>query len=83
MGDLIEADFGTAFEVEYVFDGEKIIGVTHPLWSFRIQRKDNKIAMVCEETDEPFGELDRDVFSTILMCWLLIDDPEIIAKAEE
>lgn len=73
------------FDVEYILDEDKkVIGVTHPKWPFRIMRnqKDkNKCAFVCEETDEPFGVLDRDMFNTLLMCWLLIDDPELIDSA--
>jgi hypothetical protein len=71
------------YEVEYIFDGDKVVAITHPMWPFRIMRKDGAVALVCEDTDEPFGELDRDVFNTLLVCWLLIDDPSIIDSIKE
>lgn len=73
------------FNVNYVLDDNKnIIGVSHPDWGFTITRnQDSKTetAIVCNDTDEPFGVLDSDVFNTILMCWLLIDDPRLIDEA--
>ena len=77
MSNVIPIDKGK-YEVEYIFDDKKIVGVTHPEWPFRIMRNGGRVALVCEQTDEPFGELDRDVFNTLLMCWLLIDDPNLL-----
>mgnify|MGYP003630085866 CR=1 FL=1 len=73
------------FNVDYIVDKDKrVVGVSHPDWPFTIMRnQDNKTetAIVCNNTDEPFGILDSDVFNTILMCWLLIDDPKLIDEA--
>lgn len=75
------------FNVDYILDKDKrVVGVSHPDWPFTIMRnKDNKMetAIVCNNTDEPFGVLDSDVFNTILMCWLLIDDPRLIDDAAQ
>jgi hypothetical protein len=81
MGDVVDFMPKGKYEVEYIKDGEKIVGVTHPKWPFRIMRNGNDVAMVCEETDEPFGILDGDVFNTLMICWLLIDDPSLIDQA--
>ena len=71
------------YEVTYIMDeNDRVVGVTHPKWPFRIQRQDNEIALVSECDDEPFGILDREVFNTILICWLLIDQPDAIAPEE-
>ena len=73
------------FNVDYILNADKkAIGVSHPDWSFTIMRNQDanmETAIVCNNTDEPFGKLDSDVFNTILMCWLLIDDPKLIDKA--
>ena len=73
------------FKVDYIFNADKkVIGISHPDWSFTIMRnQENKTetAIVCNNTDEPFGILDSDVFNVILMCWLLIDDPKLIDDA--
>lgn len=66
------------YKVQYVTEDGRIVAITHPDWPFRIMRRNDRIAMVCEDTDEPFGEIDADVFNTILACWLLIDDPKLI-----
>jgi len=68
------------FKCDYIFDGDKVVGVKHPDWNFRIQRNllRNEIALVSEGNDEPFGIIDADVFNTILMCWLLVDDPKMV-----
>ena len=75
------------FNVDYVIDKDKkVVGVSHPDWPFTIMRnQDSKTetAIVCNNTDEPFGILDSDVFNTILMCWLLIDDPKLIDDAAQ
>ena len=83
MGDVIPiGEKEGRYEVTYIFDDDvgskKVVGVTHLDWPFRIMRVGDKVAMVCEDTDEPFGELDYDVFDTLLMCWLLIDSPHLI-----
>lgn len=68
-------------EIHYVMEGDRIVGVTTPDWPFRIQRKDGKIAIVCQETDEAFGAVDADRFNVLLVAWLLADDPAIIDQA--
>lgn len=78
MGDLVSLIQKQKYEVDYILEDGKVIGITHPKWPFRIMRKDGETAFVCEDTDEPFGILNRDIFNTILMCWLLIDDPELV-----
>lgn len=71
------------FEVEYIYSGNVITGVTHPEWPFVIARNGAQRALVCKETGEPFGKLMKDDFNTILICWLLIDAPELISEAQE
>jgi len=84
MSNVVDIDSGGRYEVGYIFDeGDKVVGVTHPDWPFRIMRVDDRIALVCEDNDEPFGELDADIFNTILMCWLLVDDPKLIDEAAQ
>lgn len=74
------------FSVDYIMDeSKKCVGVSHPDWPFTIMKnKHNKCeaAIVCNNTDEPFGILDSDVFNTILMSWLLIDDPNLIDEGK-
>mgnify|MGYP003132378930 CR=1 FL=1 len=74
------------FAVTYITNEEnKIVGVSHPEWPFSIQRSENgsgnEIALVSDDGD-PFGILDREVFNTILICWLLIDQPDAIADEQ-
>jgi len=75
------------FDVDYVLNADKkVIGVSCPDWPFTIMRNQDtnmETAIVCNNTDEPFGILDSDVFNTILMCWLLIDDPKLIDDAAQ
>ena len=78
---IVEFPVKGKFEVEYVMEDDKVIGITHPLWPFRIQRKNDKIALVSEDDDQPFGELDSEVFNTILTCWLMIDDIDGLREA--
>lgn len=89
MSKVIKAEFGQKepekkgkFEVTYVKNEQgKVIGVSHPLWGFTIMRNQavkNITAIVCNETDEPFGVLDSDVFNVVLLSWLIIDDPDLI-----
>lgn len=66
------------YEIDYIFEDEKVIAISHPKWPFRIQRKGDRIALVSDVDDQPFGEMDADVFNTILMCWLLIDAPNLM-----
>tara|TARA_R110002012_G_scaffold72014_2_gene184284 strand:- start:4 stop:306 length:303 start_codon:yes stop_codon:yes gene_type:complete len=74
------------FSVDYIMDkNKKCVGVSHPDWSFTIMRNQHnksETAMVCNNTDQPFGVLDSDVFNTILMSWLIIDDPNLIDEAK-
>ena len=69
------------FEVEYIYSGDVITGITHPDWPYCIVRNGAQRALVCKETNEVFGKLMKDDFNTILMCWLLIDDPDLIDAA--
>ena len=61
-------------DIEYIFDQGVVIGVRHSSWKFRIMRNGGKVAFVCDESDQPFGELDGDVFNSTLIAWLLIDE---------
>lgn len=81
MGEIVNIK-KPKYEIEYIFKDDKVVAITHPLWGFRIMRKGDKIALVCEDNDEPFGEIDADVFNTILVCWLLIDSPETFDEAK-
>ncbi len=90
MSDLIELSDHMnqgKFAVDYVFDEKgAVVGVTHPDWPFTIMRdkySKTETAIVCSNTNEPFGALDSDVFNTVLMCWLLIDDPKLIDEASK
>ena len=73
------------FKCDYIFSKDKVVGVKHPDWNFRIQRSfaNNEIALVSEDDDTPFGVLDADVFNSILMCWLLIDDPKMVDETAQ
>ena len=75
------------FDVDYITNAEnKVIGVSHPDWPFTIMRNQDasmETAIVCNDTNEPFGVLDSDAFNTILMCWLLIDAPELMSESQE
>jgi hypothetical protein len=84
MGEVVSLEPDKKYGCDYIMgeDG-KVVAVTHPQWGFRIMRNDDRIALVCEDNDEPFGELDADVFNTILMCWLLVDDPDLIDAAAQ
>jgi len=81
MSNVTEMFKKNGYEVEYIFSGDKITGITHPDWPYAIVRNGAQRALVCKETDEPFGKLMKDDFNTLLMCWLLIDDPELIDAA--
>lgn len=74
------------FSVDYIMDENKnCVGISHPDWPFTIMRNHHnkcETAIVCNNTDEPFGVLDSDVFNTILMSWLLIDDPKLVDEAK-
>ena len=87
MGNITQIKPSGKYEVHYIMDeNKKVIGITHPEWPFRIMRNQDgktETAFVCEDSDEPFGILDSDVFNTILMSWLLIDDPKLIDDASE
>lgn len=77
---VVEFPAKGTFDVEYVMVGQKVIGMTHPLWPFRIQRKGDKIAFVSEDDDQPFGELNAEVFNTIICCWLMVDDADTLKE---
>ena len=77
--DLFKSKKG--YEVEYILSGDVITGITHPEWPFVIVKNGMQRALVCKETDEVFGMMMKDDFNTILMCLLLIDDPELIDAA--
>ena len=83
MDNIVELFNKNKFEVEYVYSGDKITGVTHPEWPFTIVKNGLQRALVCKETNKPFGKMMKDDFNTILMCWLLIDDPELIDTASQ
>lgn len=84
MSNVIDMNQGK-FNVDYIVDkSNKVIGVSHPDWPFTIMRNQHnkaETAIVCNSTDEPFGVLDSDIFNTVIMCWLLIDDPDLMDKA--
>lgn len=82
MTDVIDLFKGKkGYEVEYILSGDVVTGVTHPEWPFAIIKNGTQRAFVCKETDEPFGKLTKNDFNTILMCWLLVDDPDLIDSA--
>lgn len=73
------------FGCEYLFDDNgEVRGVSHPEWPFsiRIDRyTGDDVAFVCKDTGDAFGEMSKDQFNTILICWLLVIDPELIDRA--
>ncbi len=47
MGEIIELNANKdQFEVEYIFEEERVVAVTHPEWPFRIMRNGEHIAFV-------------------------------------
>lgn len=70
------------YEIEYMYtDDGDIKAVSHSDWPFWIVKNGDERGLVCKETDEPFGVLGKNNFNTLLMCWLLIDDPKLIDMA--
>ena len=70
------------YDIEYIKNSDgKVVAISHPDWSFDIVKNENETAFVCKNTDEPFGILPSDIFNTVLMSWLLIDDPDLIDSA--
>lgn len=69
-----------AFSVEYIIaDSGEIKGVGHQDWPFTLQLNGDMAAIVSDD-GEPFGELPRDVFDTILACYLLVSSPHLLAE---
>ncbi len=62
---------------------KKVIGIKHSDWGFRIQRNGDRIAFVSEPDNQPFGELDAEVFNTILGCWLMVDDVKTLKECSK
>ena len=84
MGDIVQLPVKGKFDIVYVTDeNDKVIGITRDDWGFRIQRNGDRIAFVSEVDDQPFGELDSEVFNTILGCWLMIDDVDTLKGCSE
>ena len=72
------------FDMDYIFDdNDKVVGITREDWGFRIQRNGDRIAFVSDVDDQPFGELDAEVFNTVIGCWLMIDDVETLKGCSE
>ena len=67
-------------EIEYIFDGDEIAGVSHSLWDFRIMRKGKDRFLECKKTRGRFGHLPADAFNSTLIAWLLIDEPGMADK---
>ena len=70
-------------EVEYILNGDVVTGVTNSDWPYAIVRNGAHRALVCKETNEVFGKLKKGDFNALLMCWLLIDDPDFIDKTAQ
>lgn len=73
-----------SFDVDYTINDEgKITAVSCKDWPFVICRdnEETETGLVCKETGEPFGILESNQFNTVLMCWMLIDDPGLIKLA--
>jgi hypothetical protein len=84
MTNVIDFPKKGEFEIMYTVDEEdNVIGVSREDWDFRIQRCNDRIAFVSKSDNQPFGELDAEVFNTILGCWLLIDDVETLKSFSE
>lgn len=84
MNNVVKLPVTGKFDVSYITDEhDKVIGITRDDWGFRIQRKGGRIAFVSEFDDQPFGELDAEVFNTMLGCWLMIDDVDALRSASE
>ena len=67
-------------EIEYIFDGMDLAGVSHSLWDFRIMRKGPDRILESKKTGEAFGKLGSGAFNSTLLAWLLIDEPELADK---
>lgn len=81
VGDVVNI-FGEGIEFDYIKnESGEVIGVGHESWGFTIMRnQSNKMqtAFVDNETNEPFGILESKNFNSVLLAWLLIDQPELI-----
>jgi hypothetical protein len=88
MSNVVEHDFSEGVDdcgIQYVIDEDRNpVGVTHKDWSFSISRSDDgkEIALVSDD-GEAFGVLGAEQFNHALLCWLLIDDPELVDSATE
>lgn len=84
MGEVIDLNKNKEsgkYEIDYYKDeGGQVFAISSPDWPFRIQRNGDEIAFVADDNDEPFGILDRDVFNTVLACWLIVDAPHILGQ---
>jgi hypothetical protein len=89
MGEIVElkdlegaaGDSGIIYEFD---DDGNVDGITHTEWPFSIAKSidGTRIALVCKETSETFGEIERSWFNTTLLCWLLIDDPKMVDEVQ-
>ena len=78
MSNVIE--FKEKDEVEYIFDGMELVGVSHSLWDFIIMREGEDRFLECKKTGETFRKLESKAFNSTLLSWLLIDEPSIADK---
>lgn len=88
MGNVIEHNFTQqqeGFEVDYILTPDnEVVGISHPEWNFQITRSDDgKLAAFVTDDGEAFGELPADKFNTLLISWLLIDDPSLVDEAAD
>ena len=83
MGEVIQlnAKETEKYQVDYQLDeNKKVVGVTHPDWNFSISRNSNgtHTAFAMNDDTQAFGELESKQFNTVLFCWILIDQPELV-----
>ena len=69
-----------AGNIEYIFEGATVVGVSHSLWDFIIMREGEDRFLECKKTGETFRKLESKAFNSTLLSWLLIDEPSIADK---
>ena len=79
MNNVVDLFQAAKVGFQYLLDDDgAVYAVTHTEWPYRIHRNGDDMAIVCKDTNEPFGILQRDMFNTLLACWLKVDDPKLL-----
>jgi hypothetical protein len=78
MSNVIEFPSNEDDEILYTVKGDKVNGVKHSSWNFWIQFDQGIAGLISEVDGQTFGELDKRKFSEVLLCYLLIADPDLV-----